>query len=270
MPEEIKQDELKQDNISLQEQQEQPEQSEQQLQPETLTTAKADDTSAAPDQTKTPSLEARLAALEAERDEYKDLLLRKAAEFENFRRQKEREMAALIKFADKNLIKQILPILDDLERIITNSEKFLANHPDAKLYVDGVKLVQGDPSAFCYHTRGPVRQLRVGAGDVGRLDRLGGRGPSGRPAGTAQPPGQRHPPRLKSPPARGSCSLPRRPLRQTMPLHTPFPPPPHPDPAPLPSCPVTPLQPPASPRRVPAPASVHPATPVRPPPPAPR
>ncbi|MFN3387155.1 MAG: nucleotide exchange factor GrpE, partial [Candidatus Thermochlorobacter sp.] len=53
----------------------------------------------------------------------------------------EREMAALIKFADKNLIKQILPILDDLERIIANSEKFLANHPDAKLYVDGVKLV---------------------------------------------------------------------------------------------------------------------------------
>ncbi len=87
------------------------------------------------------SLESRLAALEAERDEYKDLLLRKAAEFENFRRQKEKEMAALIKFADKNLIKSILPIIDDLERVITNAEKFLAANPDAKIYVDGVKMV---------------------------------------------------------------------------------------------------------------------------------
>lgn len=88
-----------------------------------------------------PSLEERLAAVEAERDQYKDLLLRKAAEFENFRRQKEREMAALIKFADKNLIKQILPIIDDLERVISNAEKFLANNPDVKVYVDGVRLV---------------------------------------------------------------------------------------------------------------------------------
>lgn len=88
-----------------------------------------------------PSLEERLAATEAERDQYKDLLLRKAAEFENFRRQKEREMAALIKFADKNLIKQILPIIDDLERVISNAEKFLANNPDAKVYVEGVRLV---------------------------------------------------------------------------------------------------------------------------------
>lgn len=128
MPEETKQDEVKQEqeDISLQEQPSQQ---------------NADDATAMQAKTETPSLEARLAALEAERDEYKDLLLRKAAEFENFRRQKEREMSALIKFADKNLIKQILPILDDLERIITNSEKFLANHPDAKLYVDGVKLV---------------------------------------------------------------------------------------------------------------------------------
>lgn len=136
MPEETKQDDIrqadvKQDDIGLQERlsQEAAQGSEQ----------KTDAAPAA--QAETPSLEARLAALEAERDEYKDLLLRKAADFENFRRQKEREMSALIKFADKNLIKNILPILDDLERVIANGEKFLANNPDAKIYVDGVKLV---------------------------------------------------------------------------------------------------------------------------------
>ncbi|MFN3385258.1 MAG: nucleotide exchange factor GrpE, partial [Candidatus Thermochlorobacter sp.] len=75
MPEETKQGELKQEqeDISLQEQPSQQ---------------NADDATAVQAKTETPSLEARLAALEAERDEYKDLLLRKAAEFENFRRQK--------------------------------------------------------------------------------------------------------------------------------------------------------------------------------------
>jgi len=32
--------------------------------------------------------------------------------------------------------------LDDLERVIKNADKFLAGNPDAKIYVDGVKLIQ--------------------------------------------------------------------------------------------------------------------------------
>ncbi len=87
-------------------------------------------------------LKEKLAQVEQERDMFKDQLYRKAADYENFRRQKEREIIALTKFAEEGIIKKLLPTLDDLERVIKNADKFLADHPDAKIYVDGVKLVQ--------------------------------------------------------------------------------------------------------------------------------
>ena len=86
-------------------------------------------------------LKEKLAQVEQERDMFKDQLYRKAADYENFRRQKEREAAAFLKFAEEGLIKKLLPTLDDLERVIKNADKFLAGNPDAKIYVDGVKLV---------------------------------------------------------------------------------------------------------------------------------
>lgn len=86
-------------------------------------------------------LKEKLAQVEQERDHFKDQLYRRAADYENFRRQKEREAAALLKYAEEGIIKKLLPTLDDLERVIKNAEKFLANAPDAKLYVDGVRLV---------------------------------------------------------------------------------------------------------------------------------
>jgi len=83
----------------------------------------------------------KLAQVEQERDAFKDQLYRKAADYENFRRQKEREAAAYLKYAEEGVIKKLLPTLDDLERVIKNADKFLANNPDAKIYVEGVKLV---------------------------------------------------------------------------------------------------------------------------------
>ncbi|MFQ3597924.1 MAG: nucleotide exchange factor GrpE [Chloroherpetonaceae bacterium] len=87
-------------------------------------------------------LKEKLAQVEQERDTFKDQLYRKAADYENFRRQKEREAAAFLKFAEEGIIKKLLPTLDDLERVIKSADKFLAGNPDAKIYVDGVKLVQ--------------------------------------------------------------------------------------------------------------------------------
>jgi len=87
-------------------------------------------------------LKEKLSQVEQERDMFKDQLYRKAAEYENFRRQKEREAAAFLKFAEEGLIKKLLPTLDDLERVIKNADKFLTGNPDAKIYVDGVKLIQ--------------------------------------------------------------------------------------------------------------------------------
>lgn len=77
----------------------------------------------------TPELEtdtaADLAALTAERDrlatekaELQDQLLRRSAEFENFRRRTERERTELSEYAAMETVKALLPVLDDFERAL--------------------------------------------------------------------------------------------------------------------------------------------------------
>ncbi len=69
------------------------------------------------------TLETQLAAVSADRDklaaEAADLqnrLLRARAEFDNARRRAERERSDYLQFASMDLVKDILPILDDFER----------------------------------------------------------------------------------------------------------------------------------------------------------
>ena len=79
----------------------------------------------------------RIAALEAERDEYLDLLQRKQAEFENFRKRAARDQERLVAHAHERLVRELLPVLDDLERTLEAAER----HEEVAL-VDGVKLVE--------------------------------------------------------------------------------------------------------------------------------
>jgi molecular chaperone GrpE len=78
-----------------------------------------------------------LARAEAERDEYLDLLQRTKADFENYRKRATRDQERLVAHAHERLVKELLPILDDLERALEAAER----HEEAAL-VDGVKLVQ--------------------------------------------------------------------------------------------------------------------------------
>jgi molecular chaperone GrpE len=71
----------------------------------------------------------RLAALE-------DQLKRVAADFDNFRKRAARERADLVSLANERLVKELLPILDDLERTLVAA----SDHEEAKL-VEGVELV---------------------------------------------------------------------------------------------------------------------------------
>jgi molecular chaperone GrpE len=80
--------------------------------------------------------EDRLAALEAERDEAVDQLKRVAADFDNFRKRTQREKADLIESANERLVKELLPVLDDLERALVAAH----DHEEAKL-IEGVQLV---------------------------------------------------------------------------------------------------------------------------------
>ena len=70
-------------------------------------------------------LEGQLAAVTAERDrlaaekcDLSDRLLRSRAEFENARRRTERERSDYLQFAAMDLVREVLPILDDFERAL--------------------------------------------------------------------------------------------------------------------------------------------------------
>ena len=81
-------------------------------------------------------LEERIALLEKERDEYLADLQRVAADFENYRKRIAREQESLVARAHERLMKELLPVLDDLERALRAAE----DHEEAKLE-DGVRLV---------------------------------------------------------------------------------------------------------------------------------
>ena len=68
------------------------------------------------------TLEARLAESEKQAGLYKDQFLRKAAEFDNFRRRTENEMGLIVRYANEELLQTILPVVDDLERFLKNAD----------------------------------------------------------------------------------------------------------------------------------------------------
>jgi molecular chaperone GrpE len=80
--------------------------------------------------------EEELVALRRERDEYLDALQRLKAEFDNYRKRTAREQADLVTRANERLVKELLPVLDDLGRALVAAEE----HEEAALE-DGVKLV---------------------------------------------------------------------------------------------------------------------------------
>ena len=77
-----------------------------------------------------------LAAAEAKAQEHLDDLKRLAAEFENYKKRTAREQASLSTRATERLVKELLPIVDDLERALEAAEE----HEEAKLE-EGVRLV---------------------------------------------------------------------------------------------------------------------------------
>jgi molecular chaperone GrpE len=84
-----------------------------------------------------PDLDARLAEAEAKRDEYLELAQRVQADFENYRKRAAREQERLVAHAHERLVRELLPVLDDLERALEAAER----HEEATL-VDGVRLVE--------------------------------------------------------------------------------------------------------------------------------
>ena len=71
-------------------------------------------------------------------DEYKDKFVRLYAEFDNYRRRTNQERLDLIVSANGGLLKDLLPVLDDLDRAVANNEQL----EDVAALREGFKLIQ--------------------------------------------------------------------------------------------------------------------------------
>lgn len=74
--------------------------------------------------------------LAKEKAELQDLLQRRQAEFENFRRRTERERGELLEYAASDAVKALLPVLDDFERALKSESA-------DKEYARGMELIYG-------------------------------------------------------------------------------------------------------------------------------
>lgn len=75
--------------------------------------------------------------LRRQRDEYYDLLLRKSAEFDNYRKRVDRERQTLSDAAAASMLEELLPLVDDLERAL----KAEGGADAGEAYRRGVELI---------------------------------------------------------------------------------------------------------------------------------
>lgn len=98
-------------------------------------TETAEKTQTAPKKEKKKSKkETELDALKKQLEEKSDLLIRTAAEFDNYKKRTEREKASVAEFAKAGIIKKLLPILDNVDRAAV-ADKESAD------YIKGVELI---------------------------------------------------------------------------------------------------------------------------------
>jgi molecular chaperone GrpE len=83
------------------------------------------------------TLRQKLDEVQKNAETFKDHLLRKAAEFENFKRRTEAESLTLIRTANEYLLSSLLPVVDDLQR----SLKAGAGGKDPESFYRGIELV---------------------------------------------------------------------------------------------------------------------------------
>jgi molecular chaperone GrpE len=79
----------------------------------------------------------KLAEAEKQVEYYKDLLLRKVADFDNFKKRVENDTATSLKFARVDIIQSLLPVVDDFER----SLKLSKDRRESEAFAKGVELI---------------------------------------------------------------------------------------------------------------------------------
>jgi molecular chaperone GrpE len=104
-----------------------------------------------------PTDDGELAEARRERDELLDRLLRKTAEFENFRKRVDRERRDQIEWAAADMLSEVLSVLDDFDRALSTSAP-----PEAQPYRTGVELIHRQLSELV-RKRGAIAIDALGA-----------------------------------------------------------------------------------------------------------
>lgn len=84
-------------------------------------------------------LQQKLQQAQATAEQCRDQLLRKAAEFENYKRRVEIDQMNFVKTANESLIGMLLPVLDDFARSLKAGKE----HKNYDAFYKGVEMIQG-------------------------------------------------------------------------------------------------------------------------------
>ena len=95
--------------------------------------------------------------LQRERDDYYDRLLRKTAEFDNFRKRVDRERREMAEWAGADILTEVVSVMDDFERALAAPAP-----PEAKPYKTGVELIHKQLNEFL-KKRGVTKIEALGA-----------------------------------------------------------------------------------------------------------
>ena len=108
-------------------------------QPSSQTAETPEETNAEPTglEAEVTELQQKLEAAQKLADTYKDQLLRKAAEFDNYKKRSEADYALMVKYASEELISSLIPILDDFSRSLKSGREV----KEHESFFRGVELI---------------------------------------------------------------------------------------------------------------------------------
>ena len=89
---------------------------------------------------KTKKVNSKNSSFKKEFDVLTDKHIRLKAEFENFRKRKNKEISSLLQYDGESVLKEVLPIFDDLNRMVESAESSDTKNEDS--LVDGINLLR--------------------------------------------------------------------------------------------------------------------------------
>ena len=112
------------------------------------------------------ALEKEVVAIERERDEMRDKYLRLFAEFDNYKKRSSRERLDILKTASSDIIRELLPVLDDFDRAKSQNDEGLSEGIQliydklfSNLAKKGLKAVESTGEAFDAEVHEAIAQI---------------------------------------------------------------------------------------------------------------